>query len=341
MAVRGLVVQRPGVIELVERAEPVASDGEIVVGPTAVGLCGTDLEIIDGRVDPAFVRYPVTLGHEWTGVTISDGEAVPAGTPVVVEGIIPCRRCERCVAGATNLCVNYDELGFTRDGAASDRIVVRADLVHRLGEVNPEDAALVEPAAVVFRALRRAEPRPGCRALVVGDGTVALLVVHLLGLWSPAEVAVLGLRPEQSDLAKAAGATGFETDRSKAGEAYDLVVEAAGSADGVVTAVAGARRGGTVVQLGLAGHGVTAPIPVDDIVDRDLTILGSFSYTSSAWRDVVDLVNAGRLHPAFAVTHRFALDSWAAAIETLRGTPGPRGKVLLTVSEAQAWRRSR
>ena len=332
MAVRGLVVQRPGAIDLLKREEPLAGSGEIVVRPTVVGLCGTDLEIIDGRVDPAFVRYPVTLGHEWTGVTVSDDDAVPAETPVVVEGIIPCRRCEHCVAGATNLCVDYDELGFTRDGAASDRIVVRADLVHTLGpQVDPEDAALVEPAAVVYRALRRAEPHPGSRAMAVGDGTVALLVAHLLGLWSPAEVVVLGLRPEQSDLANSAGATRFETDRSLAGEGYDLVVEAAGNADAVVTAIAATRRGGTVVQLGLAGHGVIAPIPVDDVVDHDLTILGSFSYTSSAWRDVVQLVNAGRIHPGFAVTHRFALDAWSSAIETLQGTAGPRGKVLLTV----------
>ena len=336
MAIRSLVVQGAGAIDLLERAEPVAGSvagfGEIVVRPTVVGLCGTDLEIIDGRVDPAFVRYPVTLGHEWTGVTVSDGEDVSAGTPVVVEGIVPCRRCEHCVAGATNLCVDYDELGFTRDGAASDRIVVRADLVHSLAPgVDAEDAALVEPAAVAYRALRRAGPRPGCRALVVGDGTVAMLVVHLLGLWSPSEVVVLGLRPEQSDLAKAAGATRSETDPSMAGGAYDLVVEAAGSAGAVVTAVAAARRGGTVVQLGLAGHGVTAAIPVDDVVDHDLTILGSFGYTSSAWREVVGLVNAGTLHPGFVVTHRFALDAWTSAIETLRGTEGPRGKVLLTI----------
>jgi threonine dehydrogenase-like Zn-dependent dehydrogenase len=332
MVVRSLVVQRPGEIDLLERAEPFAGSGEIAVRPTLVGLCGTDLEIIDGTVDPGFVRYPVTLGHEWTGVAVSDGEDVAAGTPVVVEGIVPCRRCEYCVAGSTNLCVDYDELGFTRDGAASDRIVVRADLVHALAShVAAEDAALVEPAAVVYRALRRAGPRPGCRALVVGDGTIALLATYLLGVWSPSEVVVLGFRPEQSDLAKAAGATRSETDISLAGGGYDLVVEAAGGADAVVTAVVAARRGGTVVQLGLAGHGVTAPIPVDDVVDHDLTILGSFGYTSSAWREVVRLLNAGTLHPGFVVTHRFALDAWSSAIEALRGAGAPRGKVLLTI----------
>lgn len=332
MAVRSLVVRRPGAIDLLERTEPVAESGEIVVRPTVVGLCGTDLEIIDGRVDPAFVRYPITLGHEWTGVTVSGGVDIAEGTPVVVEGIVACRRCEQCVSGATNLCVDYDELGFTRDGAASDRIVVRADLVHAVApRVDAEDAALVEPAAVAYRALRRARPRPGCRTLVVGDGTVALLAVYLLSLWSPSEVVVLGLRPEQSDLAKTAGATRSETDPSVAGGGYDLVVEAAGSTAAVVTAVAAARRGGTVVQLGLAGHGATAPIPVNDVVDHDLTILGSFGYTSSAWREVVDLLNAGTFHAGFVVTHRFALDTWSSAIETLRGAEGPRGKVLLTI----------
>lgn len=332
MTVRALVVQGPGAIELIERADPVAGSGEVVVRPTLVGLCGTDLEIIDGKLDPSFVRYPVTLGHEWTGVTVTDDEAVPLGTSVVVEGILPCRRCEHCVSGATNLCDHYDELGFTRDGAAADQIVVRADLVHPLTpQVDPEDAALVEPAAVAYRALRRAGPRPGCRALIVGDGTIALLAVHLLGLWSPAEVVVLGLRPEQSDLAKVAGATRYETEPFRAGKGYDLVVEAAGSPNAVVTAVAAARRGGTVVQLGLAGHGITVPLPIDNIVDHDLTILGSFSYTSSAWTEVVNLVNAGKFHPGSLVTHRFALDAWSSAVETLRGTGGPRGKVLLTI----------
>ena len=105
---------------------------------------------------------------------------------------------------------------------AAQEVVV---LVHALApRVDTEDAALAEPAAVAYRALRRAGPRPGCRALVIGDGTVALLAVHLLGLWSPSEVVVLGLRPEQSGLAKAAGATRWETDSAVAGGGYDLVV---------------------------------------------------------------------------------------------------------------------
>ena len=74
-----------------------------------------------------------------------------------------------------------------------------------------------------------------------------------------------------------------------------------------------------------------APVAVDDLVNNDLTVRGSFGYTSSAWRDVVALLNTGRLDLAFLVTHRFALADWKQALDALRGPESPRGKVLLEV----------
>ena len=109
------------------------------------------------------------------------------------------------------------------------------------------------------------------------------------------------------------------------------MVEAAGSTDAVLSALAAARRGGTVVLLGLPPHGATAAVPVDDVVNNDLIIRGSFGYTSAAWREVVTLLNAGLLELGFLVTHRFPLTEWEAALDTLRGEASPRGKVMLTV----------
>ena len=331
MTVRGerspaLVVRAPGDVVLEERAAPAPGPGEVLIRPDVVGLCGTDLDIVAGRVDPAYTRYPLVLGHEWSGT-------VASGSRVVAEGIVPCGHCARCREGQTNLCATYDELGFTRDGAAGGQLAVAASLVHAIApEVSAEDAALVEPASVVYRALAGSKVAPGSRALVVGDGTVALLAVRLLGLWSPGEVVMLGRREGQSVLASAAGAARFETSPAAAGGEYDLVVEAAGSTDAVLTALAAARRGGSVLLLGLPPHGETAAVPVDDLVNNDLTVRGSFGYTSSAWRDVVGLLNTGRLELAFLVTHRFGLRDWKQALDALRGTDSPRGKVLLEVN---------
>ena len=332
-----LVVRRPGEVVLEERRIPVPGPGEVLVRPEVVGLCGTDLEIVDGSIDPAYTHYPLVLGHEWSGTVAADGQAPaqegPAhGSLVVAEGIVPCGHCPHCRAGQTNLCLTYDELGFTRDGGAARFLTVQRSLVHPLAPgVSAENAALAEPASVVYRALAGAGIAPGWRALVVGDGTVALLVVRLLALWSPAETVMLGRREGQAALAAQAGAARFETDSRAAGTGYDLVIEAAGSTDAVLSALAAARRGGTVVLIGLPPHGATAAVPIDNVVNNDLIIRGSFSYTSAAWREVVTLLNAGLLELDFLVTHRFPLTEWRAALDTLRGELSPRGKVMLTV----------
>jgi L-iditol 2-dehydrogenase len=334
---KGLVVRGPGLVALEDVPDAAPGPTEILVRPVATGLCGTDLEIIDGRIDPAYVNYPLVIGHEFTGTVADDPSGVLAGrmavgTAVVVEGIVPCGHCHQCLAGNTNLCLTYDELGFTRNGAAAQLVVAPANLVHTLAPgVEPEDAALVEPCAVVLRALKRAEPAPGSRVLVIGDGTVGLLAAHLLGLFSPAEIVVLGRRPEQASLAATMGATRFTTDAREAGSGFDLVVEAAGATDATLLALSAADRGGSITLLGLPSHGETAAVPVDDVVNNDLTIRGSFSYTSQAWRAVVELLSDGRIHPGRVITHRFPLARWQAAIETLRRSDGPRGKVLLSI----------
>jgi len=195
---------------------------------------------------------------------------------------------------------------------------------------DPETAALVEPMAVVHRALTRLNVQPGERALVIGDGTVGLLAAHLLQLWSPAEVVVQGRRPAQADLAAAAGADRFLIQAGDGG--FDVVVEAAGAVDATLAAVAAVRRGGRVALLGFPGQGVAAPFVVDDLVNNDVTVTGSFSYTSSSWRAVARLLASGRIDPSFVVTHRFPLEEWASAISMLRTGPADdvaRGKVLL------------
>ena len=196
-----------------------------------------------------------------------------------------------------------------------------------------ESGALVEPAAVVYRALDRARPAAGTRVLVVGDGTVALLTARLARLWEPSEVTMLGARPAQAALAEWAGVDRFTCDPADAGAGYGLVVEAAGAGAATAAALAAPARGGSVVILGFPGQGVTVPLNVDDLVNGDVTVSGSFSYTSAAWASVARELNAGRLDLGGLVTQRFALDDHAAAIDALRNPKGVRGKVLVEIRQ--------
>lgn len=346
---QALVVSEPGSVALAELHEPVPAAEEVLIEPVLVGICGTDLDIVAGDIDPGFVRYPVTLGHEWVGRVVDgaapDGGApggaagalqpLPAGTRVVVEGVVPCWHCAECVAGDTNRCATYDEIGFTRPGAAAERITVPRRLVHVIaGPVPDESAVLIEPASVVLRALTRCRPRPGQRVLVIGDGTIGLLAARLARLWSPASVTVLGRREEQGVLVAAAGADLFVLDETAlgtaaSGAAFDLVIEAAGAAESVAAALRLAARGGTIALLGYSGQAARVPMPVDDLVNGDISIVASFSYTSHIWRQVVGLLNEGVLDLSFLVTHRFPLAEWQWALETVRMPAGARAKVAL------------
>ena len=332
---RALVIERPGQLVLVEREPLVPGPGEVVIRPAFCGICGTDIELRDGLVDPAFVRYPLTLGHEWSGVIEAVGEGVTdvaQGDRCVAECIVPCGHCPSCRAGATNVCTTYAELGFTQEGGASDQVVVPARLVHVLGpDVALLDAALVEPTSVVMRGLEKAAPEPGERVLVIGDGTIGLLAAHLAGLWSPAEIVLLGRRSEQAALAASVGATRFTTDDAVA-EGFDLVIEAAGVPETMTRAVGAARRGGRVLLLGLPAAGGTFELPADLLVNNDLTLVASFGYTSAAWSRVVQLINAGAIQPGLIVTHRFALADHAAAFAALARADGQRGKVMLELT---------
>jgi benzoate-CoA ligase len=172
-----LVVRRPGEVVLEERDVPRPGPGEVLIRPEVVGLCGTDLEIVDGSIDPAYTRYPLVLGHEWSGTVAADwhppvGEGPAPGSLVVAEGIVPCGHCPYCRAGQTNLCLTYDELGFTRDGKAilglreSDVCFSAAKLFFAYGLGN----ALTFPLAVGATAVLMAErPTPAAISRVLRD----------------------------------------------------------------------------------------------------------------------------------------------------------------------------
>ena len=331
---RAFVVTEPGLSAVREWSDPTASSDEVLVRPLLAGMCGTDLELIDGTIDPAYVKYPIVLGHEWVGALEGDSAAGRDGAHVVVEGVIPCGQCPECLRGDSNLCSTYDEIGFTRPGAIAERISVPTTLVHRLGDdVELDHSVLVEPMAVVWRALTRLPLRPRLRVAIVGDGTIALLAAHLVCLFDPSRVTVIGRRDEQRELALRAGADEFLTETPAS--TFDLVIEAAGNAAAVTSALGLCARGAMVILLGLPPHGTRVEIGPDDLVNNDVIIQASFSYTREAFADVVTRLNAKELRPSFLITHRFTLEDAANAVDALRGGADgePRGKVVVEIVE--------
>jgi threonine dehydrogenase-like Zn-dependent dehydrogenase len=209
---RAVVVERPGGAALREVPTPEPGPDDVLVRVGAAGICGSDVELLDGRRPAGYVRYPIIPGHEWSGTVAEVGAGVAAiepGMKVVAEGFRSCGACARCGEGRTNLCdTEYAETGFTHAGAFADYVCVPARLIHRLPpDADLAAAALLEPAACVAQGLLEVDVRPGASVAVVGSGTLGLLAVCLLRRYSPARLALVGRRALRLELGATLGAT--------------------------------------------------------------------------------------------------------------------------------------
>jgi threonine dehydrogenase-like Zn-dependent dehydrogenase len=333
---RALVVDAPGAAAVRTLPMPEAGRGEVLVRVGAAGICGSDLELLDGRRPANYVRYPIIPGHEWAGRVAVVGTGVTGlskGDIVVAEGFRACGGCDRCKEGRTNLCLaEYAETGFTHAGAFAEFLLVPAPLVHKLPEgTDLAAAALLEPAACVAEGLLECDLRPGRSIAVVGAGTLGLLAVALLRRASPARLALVGSRPPRLELGRSLGASEtvdiHVSDVAALEPAFDIVFEATGTAAGAATALALARRGGTVVLEGISG--LPGGADADAIVLGHLRVQGIFGASGRAWRWVTQLFADGLLDTGPLVSHTFPLEQHAEAFAAVADRTGDALKVQL------------
>lgn len=341
---KALQIAAAGQAEVIEIASPPVGPEEVLIRARAVGICGSDVELYQGSRPEGFYHYPVIPGHEWAGeiaVTGTQVRTLSAGQKVVVEGFLSCGVCQQCRMGLTNLCeAGYDEIGFTRAGGMAEYVAVPARQVHVLpATASLEEAALLEPTAVVAHAFLSAQPQAGSSVVVIGDGTIGLLAVQIARLFSPAEIVVLGSRDQRLALARRLGATHTLNLRREdplpliqeisGGRGIDLVFEGGSRPSGVALALQIARRGGTVLLEGIAGAAAHLSLESDIFVLKHLHVQGIFGANSASWTYAVQLFQAGCLDLAPLITHRFALADYQSALKALADRQRNTLKVLL------------
>jgi L-idonate 5-dehydrogenase len=360
--VRALVVHGAGDVRLEERPAPVPGPGEVAVRVAYGGICGSDLHYWrHGRVGDSRVREPLVLGHEVSGTVAAVGPALdgvwggaPApepGTPVAVHPATPCGACPECRADRRTVCRAVRYLGSAAhlphvQGGLTDVLVVPAEQAIPLpAGLSLPVAAVAEPAAVAWHAVRRAGDVLGARVLVTGAGPIGLLVVAALRRAGAAEIVVTDVAPEPLERAAAVGAhrtavVGTAPDPEAeqdedpfAGLDADVAIESSGSPAGLATCLRGARRQGRVVVLGLLPPG-DVPFPGNLVVTRELELVGTFRFDGEI-HDVLQAFADGSLPAAPVVTHVLPLADAAGALE-LAGDPRRSGKVLLDLTGGAA-----
>ena len=304
-------------LELVERPDPAPAAGQLLIAPSAVGICGTDIEIFEGSL--AYFRmglaeYPIVPGHEWTGVVVDVGKGVTGFSPgdqVVGEVAIGCGVCVRCRAGRSHLCDRRTETGIVHmDGAMASRMVFPAAYAHVV-PFSSRQAALVEPTSVALHGVTRGRVA-GQHVVVIGVGPIGLLAAQIARAHGAASVVVSDTRPDRLSLAQTLG---FEAFAPVGEDGPDVALLCAGGAGAIRAAFDAVRPGGTVVALGLSGR-PEIPFDWDGMVVRDIDligVLGSVGY----WEGAIELIASGAVVTEPLVTRAFGLEQARDAIERL------------------------
>ena len=314
------VLHAPRSLSVEETASTGLGREHVRVRVAVAGLCGTDYRIWTGE---RAVTYPRVMGHEFVGRVAACGDDVTGlavGDRVVVEPNYSCGRCPLCREGNRNLCLSRTAIGIDVDGGFAEEVCVPAQCCWKVSDgVSDLGAVMIEPLAVVVRAVGRAAPRPGESAAVVGAGTLGLLALQVLRARG---ARVLGVARTRTRLALAAGLGAERVHAVEDGavdvvardfsgrEGVDLVVETAGTPDAVTYALSLVRPGGRVVLTGLP-HEPTS-VAFFSVVRREVTITGSMIYQDE-FGEALALVGSGEVATTKLVTHRFPLADIAAA----------------------------
>lgn len=332
---RALIKTATGVghLSVMDAQVPVPGPGEALVRILRSGLCGTDLLVYDdlyrGRKRP--VPCPLILGHEASGEVVELGPGThgpSAGTRVAIEAVTGCGTCFQCARGRYNLCQDWQHLGLTTNGALAEFAVVPAASLFPLPpSMTLENAAFLEPLATVMNTLERTRPLPGTPAAVIGPGPFGLLHVQALRAAGVGPIVVFGRPGDEArlDVARRIGADEARVaDQKDAiacaarwtdGIGMGLVIETAGTPEGVQTALEITAGGGTLATLGLTRH---TEIDALQVMRKDLTWVGVVAAVRRHWAEAIRLVAAGRLNPEALITHRLPLDDALDGFTALR-----------------------
>jgi 2-desacetyl-2-hydroxyethyl bacteriochlorophyllide A dehydrogenase len=315
---RAVLIDRSHAIDIVEVPVPAIGAEDVLVKPAACGICGTDLHILKhGFVG---TNYPVTPGHEFAGYVVVAGRdvrGVKEGDFVAVDPNVVCGHCRWCRQGRPNLCDDLSPIGVGRAGAAAEFVVAPARNAHAVREsIGHGAAALIEPLACVLHAVESAQSVKNRNVLVMGAGTMGLLIAMVCRHVGAGQVTVADPVTDKHALARRAGIETVVDPKELGPQHYEVVFEAAGVPAALQQALGLVEKSGVLVQVGVHDAGAMLPIEPFRIYERELRIIGSNSLAGK-FAAAVDLMTDIHDRAALIIGSSFPVWRFAAAVERM------------------------
>ena len=315
-----------GSVEIREMEKPSIGDEDVLLEVANVGVCGSDLH--QWTADHSWpVNYPVVLGHEFGGVIVEtgknvtvwkEGDRVVSETAAVIDANNPMSR-----RGLYNLDPTRKGFGYGVNGAMTRFVRVPARCLHKVPDQLPfEQACLTEPCCVAYSAVvENTRIKPGDRVVVLGPGTIGILCAAMAKLCG-AEVAIVGLEADKHRLnvAKQYGcetiigdATAWANERDGLGA--DCVIDAAGASITLKIALQLVRPNGKISKVGWGPQPLG--FSLDSLVQKNITLQGSFSHNWPMWERVLALLSNGQLNVKPIIGGVWPVTEWHTAFEKM------------------------
>jgi len=287
---KALVLEDYHKLEYKDVPKPRMGAEDVLIQVKACGICGSDVHGLDGSTRR---RIPsVIMGHEASGIIAEIGQDVKGWQPgdrVTFDSTIYCGTCHFCRQGAINLCDRRRVLGvscddYRQDGAFAEYVAIPAHILYRLPDgLSFERAAMVEALSIAVHAVERAPISLNDSAVVVGVGTIGLLIIQALKVAGCGDIIAVDLDPGRLELARQLGADeGLNPDEldvvarvleRTAGHGADLSFEVVGITSSLNLAIRCLKKGGSITLVGNLSP--ATEFPLQTVVTRELTVYGS------------------------------------------------------------------
>lgn len=337
------VMTAPGVIKFQEVPIPTLNPGEVLVKIVNIGICGSDIHVYHGT--HPFTKYPVTQGHETSGVIAGLGEGVTGlklGQKVTIQPQVVCGECYPCRHGKYNLCEELKVMGFQTTGMASHYFAVDADKIIPLPEgMSFDEGAMIEPAAVAVHAVKRAGNVEGMKIAVLGAGPIGILVAQAAKGMGAKSVMISDIIDVRLKKAKECGINfTVNTEKKDFGEAMlenfgpdkaDVIYDCAGNNTTMAQAIRYARKGSQIILVAVYAGMATVDLAV--LNDHELDLNTTMMYRKEDYLDAISLVDSEKMKLEPLISQHFAFQDYLKAYEYIDTNRETTMKVIINVQE--------
>ena len=319
---KAIVIEKPGVVKLIEKPVPVPGPGFVRIKVMAAAVCATDLEVLSGRI-PA--NYPLTPGHEWSGIVDAVGSYEDShwiSKRVTGSNDVVCLKCDACRSGNWRYCKDFEEIGFKRDGAYAEYAIMPAyGLVELDDNLGYEEAALCEPLGVALGTMEKANAKFGETCLIIGAGSIGLCMLAVAKAMGMRKIVICATTQKRLGIAKQLGAYAaiatkecdLEEEMKKLHpEGTDVVIDATGIEECIQQGLRLTKKGGRFLLAGY-GRGKIMNIRIDDIHINNLHVIGAGNNWNKH-KQAVQLMQEGIIDLKPLVSEVMPLEDYAKAL---------------------------